>query len=182
MRALLALVVLVTACATTPPPVAKAPDPAARPDHADLRASLADARARHIQHLRDYAAAGEFPRNRIAPGMINVFIDEDGRLCAVANLMVKGGARALVDATAKANNTIVLGDVTDGPLMDWMLRSGFTQEEIAVIQEPYMEDRSPVSWLDEQKRLREHFDKTIAMLEATTDASLDLAVARLMRG
>lgn len=69
-----------------------------------------------IERLRDYAANGVFPKNRVRPGMANIFIDEHGALCAAANLIALSGNRALVDDTANTNNLIRLADVKAGPL------------------------------------------------------------------
>ena len=44
----------------------------------------------------------------------------------------------LVKQVAEQNNFIRLGDVKQGPLMDWILTSGLTQDEIVAIQEPFM--------------------------------------------
>src|SRR5262245_45306077 len=116
---LLTLFTLVGACAYQPPAATPATKKA---DRATLRAELAAQRKLQLQRLHDYAAAGLFPKNRLDDhDKINVFIDEDGAICAVANLMVKGGAVDLVKQTADTQNTIRLVDVTDGPLLDWML-------------------------------------------------------------
>jgi len=103
-----------------------------------LRDALALRRAQHLAQLLIYANAGAFPINRVSLGPLNVFTDEDGHVCAAANLIRLDGHGALVKKTSETNNYIVLADVERGPLMDWMLTSGFTQEEIAQIQEPYM--------------------------------------------
>jgi hypothetical protein len=127
---------------TQPIAVAAAPIPAPAPaptvDIDALRTNLAARRALNLQRLHAYATAGVFPKNRHSDSPLNVFIDEDGHVCAAANLIDLDGHGDLVRATAASNNFLVLRDVTSGPLMDWMLTSGFTQEEIALIQEPYM--------------------------------------------
>ncbi|HUH03653.1 MAG TPA: hypothetical protein VML75_16775 [Kofleriaceae bacterium] len=111
-------------------------EPAPAIDANALRTNLAARRALNLQRLHTYATAGVFPKNRHSDGPLNVFIDEDGHICAAANLIDLDGHGDLVRATAASNNFLVLRDVTSGPLMDWMLTSGFTQEEIALIQEP----------------------------------------------
>jgi hypothetical protein len=147
---------------------------------AELRADLAKRRAMHIQRLRAYADAGMFPQNTYSKNAkLNVFIDEQGKLCAAANLIALDGHRDLVDATAQKNNMIRLADVKDGALMDWMLRSGLTQEEIALIQEPYMPYEEEMSEAERQ-RLKLHFSIVLQQLERDGDKSLDLAVDRLM--
>ncbi len=147
-----------------------------------LRNQLASARKLQIARLRAYAEARQFPRNTYGWGKVNVMIDDDGTICAAANLMVKAGQRALVTKTAKQNNFLRFADVRSGALMTWMLKSGLTQEEIAVIQEPYVFDPGddPAFEKQEDDRLHTHFINTIDMLEKNTAASLDIAVARLL--
>ncbi len=154
---------------------------------ARVRADLASARRRHLGMLRRYARAMEFPMNTYQPGMLNVFIDEQGHICAAANLIARDGQRELVDATAAQQNFLRLADVREGPLLDWMLRSGFTQEEIARIQEPYfnIDDQLPPRDYarereDEKRRVRGVLLSVARELERDTDASLELATDRLV--
>ena len=100
---------------------------------------------------------------------------------------------ALVDKVAEQNNFIRLADVSQGPLMDWILTSGFTQDEIVAIQEPFMpvtERRSrsgkPVA-VDarlraaETARLRAIYTRSSATSSRTRSATSTLAVDRLMK-
>ena len=64
--------------------------------------------------------------------------DQDGHLCAAATIIRMSGTTELVDKVAEQNNFIRLADVKQGPLMDWILTSGLTQDEIVAIQEPFM--------------------------------------------
>ncbi len=152
----------------------------------ELRAMLAAHRATHLAELRRYVEAGVFPVNDVQPGYLNVFADPSGHLCAVANLMAFDGDRAMVDQTAEASNYVRLVDVHEGALYDWILASGFTQEEIGRIQEPYFFQevslqREQQRQLDrERNRLQRALNRTLARLTRTTDRSLDLAVDRLM--
>jgi len=167
------------------------PGPALTPEQqarrARVRADLASARRRHLGMLRRYAQAMEFPVNTYQPGMLNVFVDEQGHICAAANLIARDGQRDLVDATAAQQNFIRLADVHEGPLLDWMLRSGFTQAEIARIQEPYFEidDQLPPRDYarereDEKRRVRGVLLSVARELERETDANLEIATDRLM--
>lgn len=61
-------------------------------------------------------------------------------ICAAATMIDKDGQHDLVAATAKSNNFIRLQNITEGPLLDWILTSGFTIEEIDRIQEPMTRD------------------------------------------
>jgi hypothetical protein len=147
---------------------------------------LSQQRAAQIARLRAYAQAASFPENRVRPGMLNVFIDSNGRLCAVANLLALSGHRALVDQTARANNFIRFADVQGGALMAWALSSGLTREEIVRIQEPYAfipQDVPPATeWQlqqQERARLQTHFQNVIQELELNTSASIAVELARL---
>ena len=75
--------------------------------------------------------------NTFKPGQLNVWRDRDGHYCAAATIIRTSGQVALADKVAEQNNFIRLADVSQGPLMDWILTSGFTQDEIAAIQAPF---------------------------------------------
>lgn len=169
------------AVAELPPPVAPAPT------RAEVRAMLAARRAAHIAELQRYVDAGVFPVNDVQPGYLNVFMDPSGNLCAVANLMAFDGARAMVESTAATTNYIRLVDVHEGALYAWILSSGFTQEEIGQIQEPYffqeaqLDRREQERQLNrERRRLQHALGRTLARLRHHTDRSLDVAVDRLL--
>lgn len=101
--------------------------------------ALAAARRRNLAELRAYALRGRFPLNRGVRGAMTPFIkDAAGTLCAVAHMVARSGHRPLVEALARDCNNIRVPDVVDGPLLDWLARSGLTQAEAALIQVPYM--------------------------------------------
>lgn len=146
-----------------------------------VRTKLAETRARHLAELRAYWQAGEFPKNELSPHIANVFRDDAGRLCAVANMIQKdGGHDALIDETARRNNMIRLADVESGPLYEWILTSGFTQEEIAMIQVPYMPPRQ-LSEVEERERLRERLSSVEDRLRDDTEQSLEIAAQRYLQ-
>lgn len=149
-----------------------------------VRARLAATRAVQIKRFAAYSDKGVFPRNNVTTGLMNIFKDDDGNLCAAANLIALSGNRALVDRTARANNFIRLVQVKKGPLLDWMLTSGLTVEEIDRIQEPYMGDLqpepNPTVIAAERQRLQTHFALVLAELDRNAGASLDVATRRLM--
>jgi len=162
-------------------------------DRASVRAALMQVRASNLNAFRAYQQAGVFPSNTFKGRKLNVWRDEDGHFCAAATIIKLSGDDALVDRVAEQSNFIRLADVRQGPLMDWILSSGFTQEEIAMIQEPFMpvarpqpiEPSKPI--IDarlrkaEDARLRAKYtqvDKDLVKFQAR---SLDLAVDRLMK-
>jgi hypothetical protein len=148
-----------------------------------LRAKLAKARKLQIARLRAYRKAAKFPRQFVDPAPTSVLVDDRGYLCAVAHLITKAGLGQLVQETAAQNNLLHFADVHDGPLLAWMLSSGLTQEEIAFIQVPYMEPEMPYNTNWEQQeidRIEDHLVQVEKQLKRDTDASLDLAVDRLL--
>lgn len=167
------------------------PEPIVRPDDppdiepevdADaLRALLTDRRAQQIERLRAYSARGIFPRNTFSDHIINVFRDELGTLCAVANLIALDGHDALVDETARTNNFVRFADLTGGPLHEWILTSGFTQAELAAIQLPDMPIRDEPDFpITEQQRLRQHLMTMEVQLNNDSQRSIEAMLALLL--
>ncbi|MEO8700659.1 MAG: hypothetical protein ABI867_11475, partial [Kofleriaceae bacterium] len=106
-------------------------------DRDTVRAKLLANRRANLERFRTYQARGEFPSNTYTDGLENVWIDADGHLCAAATIIKASGSGALVAQVGRDNNFIRLADVRDGALMDWMLTSGLTQEELVAIQRPF---------------------------------------------
>jgi hypothetical protein len=127
---------LATACSRAPTP----PDPLAATHtaigRAAIRARLAAHRDQQLQRLEAYASAGQFPHNYTTAPSLHMFRDDAGRLCAVANLLHQDGRDDLVDATVRDRNDFEIADAHGGPMLDWVLASGLTQEELARIQAP----------------------------------------------
>ena len=171
------------------PPDAAGAVAAPQLDRAAVRARLATARAANLARFRAYQHKGVFPSNTYDDARLNVWRDRDGHLCAAATIIDASGASDLVARVAQDDNFIRLADVTDGPLLDWMLTSGFTQLEISVIQEPFMNvseprDRQLVdarARRAENQRLARTYAEVTRVLVAAEKESLDLATDRLMQ-
>jgi len=156
-------------------------------DHTEAwRAHLLHRRTQQIERLRTYAEAGVFPINDAQPGLQNIFMDEQGRRCAMADLIWRDGAQDLVRKTARSHNDVQLATVREGPLMDWIVLSGLTLEEVGLIQEPdfFISDDLPEPTREEliaaeQERLRWHFIAAADRLEVYTDANIALSLSRL---
>jgi hypothetical protein len=167
----------------------------ARPlNRANVRAALARARAANLASFRVYQKKGVFPSNTFKPGKLNVWLDADGHFCAAATIIKMSGQDALVAKVAEDNNFIRLADVQQGPLMDWILTSGFTQAEIAMIQEPFrpvveqpqLEPARPILVdaklrKQEDARLRAKYKQVDAAIVKAQRKSLDAATDRLMK-
>lgn len=169
--------------AAMPPPADIAPIAVTR---AQVRAKLVQARAANLQRFRAYQAKGVFPSNTFDSRKLNVWMDADGHLCAAATIINASGQSALVQKVAEQSNFIRLADVRQGPLMDWILTSGLTQQEIAAIQEPFMPvyREQPVVEPDlrsaENQRLMRKYKQVESQIVKNQNKSLDVAVDRLM--
>ena len=163
-------------------------------DRAAVRAALVKARDTNLAAFRAYQAKGTFPSNTFKGRKLNVWLDEAGNLCAAATIIKMSGQDELVAKIAEQNNFIRLGDVKQGPLMDWMLTSGFTQDEIAAIQEPFMpsmreQPRVPQQPILVDAKLRKAEDARLIKVYKSVDKqivknqnkSLDKATDRLMK-
>jgi hypothetical protein len=163
-------------------------------DRAAIRARLLEHRLANLERFRAYQRQGVFPSNTYTNGLLNVWLDDAGHLCAAATIIKASGGDALVMQVARDDNFIRLADVTQGPLLDWILTSGLTQAEIVAIQKPFMGVVRPVQPVVVEQpaivdaRLRAAEDARLAKLYRAIDArivknqraSLELAVDRLM--
>lgn len=99
---------------------------------------LAARRYWQIRTLQHYAERGRFPLNEGQSGhAVPIFVDNHGTHCAVGYLMARSGHSKPVARIAQQNNLVYVDDVDSGPLVDWILFSGLTQAEAAMIQPGY---------------------------------------------
>jgi hypothetical protein len=108
-------------------------------DTSALSPAQRDARARNLDRLRAYTAAGRFPRNDVVPGRRPRFLDPYGNACAVGHLMIASGARALAERIDRDHEWAYLADLPedDPDLTRWIASSGLTRTELATIQPGY---------------------------------------------
>ena len=115
------------------------------------RELLLQRRWQNIARLRAYQRLGRFPKNDNDPRQPQpIFVDMHDTACAVGHLMRQSGWTAEVESIADLDNHVYVPDVTSGPLVAWVLQSGLTQEEAAIIQPSYFvppEPRTPLAAL-----------------------------------
>jgi hypothetical protein len=157
------------------------------PDRAAVRKALEKRRAKNLASFRAYRKAGVYPHNTFRFGPLNIWIDADGHLCAAATMIAKDGKRELVDQQAELDNQVRLMNVTEGALLDWIMTSGFTIEEIDLIQQPlvYPDDgrfgrEQPRDFTAEDAKLKAGYARTGAYLVKHAKKGIDIAVDRLM--
>lgn len=100
--------------------------------------TLAIRRQQQIDRLRYYAQRGLFPLNEgHAKQAVPIFVDQQNTHCAVGFLMHVDGRDDSITEIVWANNLVQVMEVNQGGLVDWVLTSGLTQEEAALIQPGY---------------------------------------------
>lgn len=87
--------------------------------------------------LADYASQGRFPINYYRQERIPVFIDEHDTHCAVGYLMRHTGEAAMARRIAAANNYAWVREIEEPGLTAWQQASGFSLEELKLIQGAY---------------------------------------------
>ncbi len=112
---------------------------------AELRAAPAPANAAAaarrrlvIELLREYRERGDFGIDRSGSGArVPLFVDADGRRCAVANLLDRTGHAAVTEAIrSHRNHAWVIDLVSDPALAQWLANHGLSAAEAARIQGP----------------------------------------------
>lgn len=105
-------------------------------DH--LTPEQARRRSAAFDHLRAYRLDGIYPQNTTHPGQRTpVFIDADGRICAVGYLIEQTVGR---DAAERINSHYQFARISDidAPILpEWAEKHGFTLHELGMIQPAY---------------------------------------------
>lgn len=116
------------------------------------------ARTQLLDALHAYTAAGAFPRHaRIGRGRLPRWVDDEGRHCAVAHLVRVSAGPALVAVVQRAHELDYVADMRVPALVAWAASSGFTLEELALIQPTYDHGGSvhpPTEWEEREEAER----------------------------
>ena len=107
-------------------------------DVANLSADLQTKRNHLLDLLHDYWTNGVFPKNYdFADQRKPCFIDKDGTICAVGYLVEQTTSRQVADdinSKHKYDELLAMNNIT---VDNWILTSGLTKEECAMIQPTY---------------------------------------------
>lgn len=151
----------------------------------DLLRTLRTRRETQIARVDRYRRRGVFPQNvDFAGERVPYFVDHRGVACAVANLMIEDGRGSDVTTISAANNQVRVMDVSEGPLVEWVIGSGLLKEEAARIQPGYDFMRptpEPDMNMVDRRRIREHLGVVLAELRRDTETNLAIAVDRFQR-
>lgn len=158
-----------------------------------FREALAAARRTNIKRIGEYRKRRAFPEYnprdptgipRVGHRLFThrpVFIDDRGTSCAVAYLMQRSGWSDEAAQIARSNVNVKVENVHRGPLFEWVLRSGFMHDEVAVTQPEYerLIREAKLARVRERQRLVRHFADVERQLAANTEIALDVALARI---
>jgi hypothetical protein len=107
-------------------------------ERAAWRQRLLANRFTQMQRLAAYRDRGLFPQNEgQADHPVPIFVDRHDTACAVGHLLRLSGAQDTVTAVEKDNNLVYVPDAGDSAITRWVLGSGLTLEETALIQPSY---------------------------------------------
>jgi len=106
-------------------------------DISELPVHLQSARRTRLDQLRQYYQRGIFPRNYDHPGHRPSFIDREGRVCAVAHLMIVSGHDQLARQIARDCNSTYVRDLDLPEVEAWAAQTGLSKEELGFIQPSY---------------------------------------------
>lgn len=87
--------------------------------------------------LTEYRNEGLFPINYYKQERIPVFIDEHNTHCAVGYLLAETGHDDLAQSISKMDNYVWVKDLKLPEVLEWQKSSGFTLEELKLIQGAY---------------------------------------------
>jgi hypothetical protein len=107
----------------------------------------------------------------------------------MAELIYRSGRADLVDQVVATNNKLRLADVQDGTLHDWMMSSGLTIEEIAMVQGAAEFDFGQLQFQVEpdtqvilaKGQMRGRIDMAVAALDKDSEHSVNVAASRLTK-
>jgi hypothetical protein len=101
-------------------------------------ALLIKSRLAQIARLAAYRNRGLFPVNEGANSSTTpIFVDDRDTACAVGHLMRLDGWLRDVEKIQQEDNLVYVTDIVAGPVARWVLTSGITIEEAALIQPAY---------------------------------------------
>lgn len=107
-------------------------------DVSNLSADLIKKRNHLLDLLQDYWTNGVFPKNQdYADQRKPCFIDKDGTICAVGYLLEQTMSRQVADDINSKHKYDELLAMNNSTVDNWVLTSGLTKEECAMIQPTY---------------------------------------------
>lgn len=104
---------------------------------AEISPQLYPMRRKLLNTLHSYTQAGVFPQQQAYAGRRPHFIDEQGRLCAVGHLIAQSAGLGLAQKINSQYSYAYLPEMKLPELQAWVKGSGFSLQELAMIQPSY---------------------------------------------
>lgn len=116
-------------------------------------------RQKYLDLLNEYIALGEFPHNDGHPDNRRpTFVSENGHICAVGWLVKQTSGSEIVQEINSEYKYDYIQDIDHPVFLEWADQSGFTIEELAMIQPAY----GPII-TEEVEENRNHVSRTYAV-------------------
>tara|TARA_R100001143_G_scaffold63575_1_gene72199 strand:- start:10573 stop:11601 length:1029 start_codon:yes stop_codon:yes gene_type:complete len=116
-------------------------------------------RQKYLDLLKKYIAKGEFPHNDGHPDNRRpTFVSENGHICAVGWLVKQTYGPEIIQEINKEYKYDYIQDIDHPDFQEWVDHSGFTIEELAMIQPMY----GPII-TEEVKENRNHISRSYAV-------------------
>lgn len=129
-----------------------------RPTH-HLTTEQETNRLKYLDHLNKYIALGEFPHNDGQPDNRRpTFVSENGHICAVGWLVKQTSGSEIIQEINREYKYDFIQDIDHPVFLDWVEQSGFTIEELAMIQPMY----GPII-TEEKKENRNHVSRSYGL-------------------
>ena len=107
-------------------------------DVSHLTPELRKKRTLLLNYLKEYIEAESYPKNYVVPDRSqSVFIDKNGRICAVGYLVEKSVGRTVAEKINNKYKFSSVFDIKSKAFEEWVSESGFTKKELAMIQPAY---------------------------------------------
>ncbi|MBO9617140.1 MAG: hypothetical protein J7619_30925 [Dyadobacter sp.] len=106
-------------------------------DVSRLSAPMRAKRAHLLNLLHEYRTAGLFPKNYEHAERKPCFIDRNGTICAVGYLIEQTAGRAVAEDINSRNQYATIFEMRDKKVDKWIVESGLSKEECAMIQPAY---------------------------------------------
>jgi hypothetical protein len=130
-----------------------------------------ESRQKMIRLLHDYRLAGKFPSNYDMPVRRPCFQDKDGNICAVGYLVQQTAGQEAVDKINAKHQYSYIEEMQVPELEQWILASGLSKEECAMIQPTYEPVKiAPVFVDGGRDGFREFISKEISLDRFTVDS------------
>lgn len=145
-----------------------------------LSTELKAKRLQFLDYLKEYIEAESYPKNYVVPNRSqSVFIDKNGKICAVGYLVEKSVGRIVAEEINRKYKFSSVFDIKSKTFEKWVSESGFTKKELAMIQPGYPPAPDPDS---EPEPANEAYDVTSSILIGMNTTLSFVNVSHAVRG